>query len=130
MPAEVTVRVPASAGYVHVLRTVVAGVAARTGCSVDVVADLRLAVDEAAGRLLAGFPNATALTVGLDGRDDALEMTVGAEAPAPFGDWPPPQGASELAWRILSALVDVVDPIVLASGPAIRLVVRIEAPAR
>ena len=63
MSAEVKVRVPASGEFLQVLRNVVAALAARAGCSVDVLADLRLAVDEAALRLLHDVPGAEGVVV-------------------------------------------------------------------
>src|SRR5215467_6653878 len=49
----VEVRLPAAGAYLSVLRTATAGLAARLDFTLDEIEDLRIAVDEACGMLLA-----------------------------------------------------------------------------
>ena len=50
---QVTIRMPAEGAYLSVLRTATAGLAARLDFTLDEIEDLRIAVDEACGMLLA-----------------------------------------------------------------------------
>jgi serine/threonine-protein kinase RsbW len=114
--AEITVRVPAAAEHVQIVRGVVAAVAARAGASVDDVADLRLIVDEAAARLLSGTAGATSLTVSLAARGSSLEVTASVDGPA-IG-----RSGTALGWRILSTLADEVEEHQEGSMSSIRVV--------
>jgi hypothetical protein len=120
---EITVRVPASAEYVHIVRGVVAAVAARAGASVDDVADLRLIVDEAAARLLSSTSGASSLTVSLARRGGALEVTASVDGA------PAERSGSALGWRILSTLADEVEEQAGGSSARIRVVRSLGAPA-
>src|SRR5437879_5048173 len=60
MDGDVTLWVPARSGYVHLVRTVAAGLAAHLDLDVDAIEDLRLATTEAASLLLAVLPGARA----------------------------------------------------------------------
>jgi serine/threonine-protein kinase RsbW len=102
---DVILTIPADAGYVHLLRTVAAGVGASMDLSFDEIEDLRLAVAESAGYLLASYgsgstitmrlqPNATGITVRIT-RDGS---TARPEAEA--------VGESTFAWQVLAALTD------------------------
>jgi serine/threonine-protein kinase RsbW len=126
----VTVSVPARAEFVHVVRAVTASVASRLRIPYDAIEDLRLAVDEAAARLLAIRAPMTRLLVRLTPAPDRLEVVVSVDAP--ISDWPTPDLEGTLAWTVLVALVDAVRPQMDRSGPSIRLVKRtLEAtPAR
>ena len=117
MSAEVKVRVPASGEFLQVLRNVVAAFAARAGCSVDVLADLRLAVDEAALRLLHDVPGAKSVILEADRDDGTLSLSVAVVA-APDG-WPRPELTTSMGWQIISSLVDDAEPTTTADGPAI-----------
>jgi serine/threonine-protein kinase RsbW len=114
-PSEITVRVPAIAEHVHIVRGVVASVAARAGASVDDVADLRLIVDEAAARLLSGTTGATSLTVSLAAHDASLEVTASVDGT------PVEHSGSALGWRILSTLADEVEELDEGSVTTIRV---------
>ena len=59
----VCIRVPASPEYLHVVRLVAAGLAARIGFTLDDIEDLKIAVDEL-----------TAYLTGPQGRDGMLEI--------------------------------------------------------
>jgi serine/threonine-protein kinase RsbW len=120
---EIKVRVPAAAEHVHIVRGVVAAVAARAGASVDDVADLRLIVDEAAARLLSSTSGASALTVSLAPGGAALEVTVSVDGS------PIQRSGSALGWRILSTLADEVEEHGDDSSTWIRVVRSLGAPA-
>jgi serine/threonine-protein kinase RsbW len=114
---EVRVRVPASGEFLQVLRNVVAALAARAGCSVDVLADLRLAVDEAALRLLHDVPGSEAVVVEGGRSEGALALSVAVVANT--DGWPASDLTSSMGWHILSSLVDHAEPTTTADGPAI-----------
>lgn len=119
----IIVTVPARSEFVHVVRTVVAGVAARLDFSYDAIDDLRIAVDEACAHLLEGAPGATSITVTLAPGADALEVLVATDADG--AAWPPERFESSLAWQVLSALADEAR---LEDGtPAVRFRKRLEA---
>lgn len=119
MAAEIRVQVPASGEFLQVLRNVVAALAARAGCSVDVLADLRLAVDEAALRLLHDVPGAEAVVLEADRAGDSLSLSVAVTTAGDGGGWPQPKLTSSMGWQILSALVEGAEPVTSADGPAI-----------
>ncbi|HEY7659848.1 MAG TPA: hypothetical protein VIC58_04545 [Actinomycetota bacterium] len=120
----VIVRVPSRAEFAHVLRAVTASVAARMSMSYEQIEDLRLAVDEAAGRLLA-LGGSTLLSLRLVALADGLEAVVARGAVDAV--WPPAGERESFAWRVLTALVDEVAIEGDANGPAIRMLKR--APA-
>ncbi len=117
MTAEVRVEVPASGEFVHVLRNVVAAVAARSGCSVEVLSDLRLAVDEAVTRLLHDASDAESIIVQAQRSGGNVEITVTLRAEA--AGWPPPGLEATMSWQILSTLVEGAEASVAQEGPAI-----------
>ncbi len=117
----ITVSVPAREEFVHVLRAVAASVASRIPLSFEGIEDLRLAVDESCGRLLAKQGGSTTLTLSLRPSSDRLEAVVTVDALA--GGERPPAGIEEtLGWRLLTALVDSVTLDDGPSGPSIHLV--------
>jgi serine/threonine-protein kinase RsbW len=113
----VSVTVPAAPGYVHVLRTVTAGVAARVGWRLDAIDDLRLAVDEAAARVLAAGP-ASELRLQIIRDGARVGIVVGSNANP--GAWPPNDPANALSLEILSALAADVAFEVVDGGPVAR----------
>ncbi|HSL11045.1 MAG TPA: ATP-binding protein [Actinomycetota bacterium] len=117
MSAEVRVQVPASGEFLQVLRNVVAALAARAGCSVDVLADLRLAVDEAALRLLHDVPAADGVVV--EAGRDAASLALSVAVTAADDGWPRAELTSSMGWHILTSLVDDAEPTTTADGPAI-----------
>jgi serine/threonine-protein kinase RsbW len=125
---KVTVSVPALPDYVHVLRSVVAAVAARSDFSYDAIEDLRLAVDEASAQLLAFGRGATSIRVEIDGAGDAagLEVIVSSDAQDVAG-WPPEGAERTLTWQVLTALADSARFEVHEGAPALRLTKRREA---
>jgi serine/threonine-protein kinase RsbW len=118
--AEVTVKVPARPDFVHVLRSVVATVAARADLTFDEIDDLRLAVDEACAQLLALRSGATTLTLQLspgEGGGLVVVATIDAEVRA----WPPEGAERTLTWQVLAALADDARFEQVDGHPALRL---------
>jgi serine/threonine-protein kinase RsbW len=97
--------VPAEPNHVHILRAVAASVAARLPMSLDDIDDLRLAVDEAAARLLQ-LPRGTRLTLEMAASAEGLSVELSTDADA--SGWPEPDVRATLPWKILAALGDHV----------------------
>ena len=116
--SEVTVKVPAQPDFVHVLRSVVATVAARADLTFDEIDDLRLAVDEACAQLLA-LP-ATTLTIRLSPSDDG-GLVVVVTTDADVRVWPPAGAERTLTWQVLAALADDARFEQVDGKPALRL---------
>lgn len=109
MPPQtvVAIRVPARAEYVVILRAACGQVAPLLGCSLDEIADLGLAVDEAIGFLLR---NCVAVSRGAEQNElsatfvvtePGLHITLSMAADVAI----PPDGG-DFGWAILTALVD------------------------
>ena len=117
---DVSLNVPARPDFLHVVRAVVSGVAARRGLLYDAIDDLCLAANEAAAYLLAVPGGGRRMCVRMRVEDD-IELTFMTDAPVQH--WPPPIKQS-LAWRILKSLVDDVAFVLEEGCPAIRLSMR------
>jgi serine/threonine-protein kinase RsbW len=91
--------------FIHVLRNVLAGVAARLDLPIDQIEDIRLAVTEAASLLLEGG-DATSLqmSVGRDG--DTMEVTLTSDGRA--DPWPTDRVTASWSWLVLKGLTDEV----------------------
>src|SRR3954465_2786163 len=85
----VLLTVPADGGYLGVLRTATAGLAARLHFALDEIEDLRIAVDEACAMLLAIATRGAELECRFAVTDDAL--TVEGSATTVRGARLPPQ---------------------------------------
>lgn len=121
--SDVTVSVPARPEFVHVLRSVIASVAARADLTYDQIDDLRLAVDEACAQLLAlrGAPGALLLSVrALDGGGLEIVASIDIEGVV----WPPAGAERTLTWQVLSALADEARFEQTDGHPALRLTKR------
>ncbi|WP_012184107.1 ATP-binding protein [Salinispora arenicola] len=92
--------VPADGGYLGVLRTATAGLAARLQFALDEIEDLRIAVDEACAMLLSIATRHAELECRFSVTDDAL--TVEVTVPTPRGARLPAE--SSFAWKVLTAL--------------------------
>jgi serine/threonine-protein kinase RsbW len=114
----ITVRVPAQAANIHVLRSLIAAVASRADASVDDIADLQLAVDESATQLL-GVPGSSTLTVTITSGTSSFEVAAASDGVA--DPWPPADIRQSLTWQVLVTLVDDVSFEMGASGPSVRL---------
>ena len=129
--SDVSLSVPAQPGFLHVIRAVVSGVAARLGFSYEGIEDVCLAANEAAGYLLSLRDPAGRLRIVM--RPAAGDSTAadGPGAPdagvelffvrdAPSRGWPPVERES-LAWVILSSLVPGVEFALEDGCPAIHM---------
>ncbi len=116
----VLLTVPADGGYLSVLRTATAGLAARLHFALDEIEDLRIAVDEACAMLLAIATRDAQLDCRFAVTDDALtvEVTVttvkGARLPA----------ESSFAWKVLTALTTTASADATRDRATIRLLTR------
>lgn len=96
----VDLTVPAQSGYVSLLRTAVAALAARLDFTLDEIDDLRIAVDEACAVLLPDAVAGSRLSCSVAVEDsDSLRVRVTGHSVS--GD--PPSKAS-FAWTVLAAL--------------------------
>ena len=118
--SEVTVKVPAQPDFVHVLRSVVATVAARADLTFDEIDDLRLAVDEACAQLLALAAGEHILTVHIT-PGDAGGLVVVTTIDAEVRAWPPEGAERTLTWQVLAALADDARFEEVDGHPALRL---------
>lgn len=116
----VLLTVPADVGYLGVLRTATAGLAARLHFALDEIEDLRIAVDEACAMLLAIASRGAELECRFSVTDDALSVEVavntvrGARLPA----------ESSFAWKVLTALTTAASAAVEDDRASIRLLTR------
>ena len=116
----VLLTVPADGGYLGVLRTATAGLAARLHFALDEIEDLRIAVDEACAMLLNIATRHAELRCRFSVTDDALsvEVTVptvpGARLPA----------ATSFAWKVLTALTTLATAETTGADATIRLLTR------
>jgi serine/threonine-protein kinase RsbW len=120
MRADVTVTLPAREEFVHILRTLVAGVAARLDFPVDAIDDLRLVVDEACGLLVGLAQGSEMLELKLKPLQGSLEL-IASLSGGVADRWPPAGPEHALAQQILSALTDECR-FEQIDGPAIHLV--------
>lgn len=115
---EISVAVPARAEFLHVLRRVVASVAAKLDFPFDGIEDLCLAVDEACGLLLAGR-SARRLETRILPQPGRVEVVASIDSEGP---WPPSGVEGTLSWMVLTALSDEVDLDRTDRGPTVRLI--------
>ena len=95
----VLVTVPANSGYLGVLRTAAAGLAARLQFTLDEIEDLRIAVDEACAMLIRLAAPAAPLRCRFRVADT---LDVEISVPLPPGAAPPL--TSSFGWKVLAAL--------------------------
>lgn len=103
--SDVALSVPALPEFVHIVRAVVAGVAAALDTSYERCEDLRLAADEACVYLLGTSDAPSELSIQVQPSGDGMEIVVSRDA----GRLELPTNGEALAWRILEAFVDDVD---------------------
>jgi serine/threonine-protein kinase RsbW len=92
--------VPADGGYLSVLRTATAGLAARLKFSLEEVEDLRIAVDEACAMLIGLVGSRTEVTCQFDMGADAVAVAVSVPATHPVTL----PGEGSFSWQVLNAL--------------------------
>ena len=100
---EITIRLPARSIYVAVLRTAIAGVAARCDFNLDEIEDLRIAVDEACGLLLHDAAPGSSLSCHFAARTDSLVAAVSSQVMTPR--LPDP---ASFGWLVLNSLAGSV----------------------
>jgi serine/threonine-protein kinase RsbW len=100
----VLLTVPADGGYLGVLRTATAGLAARLHFALDEIEDLRIAVDEACAMLLAQAVPGVDLECEFELTSDTIRVSVSVMTL----DGQPPS-RDTFAWTVLSALAGDVD---------------------
>ncbi len=122
----VLLTVPADGGYLAVLRTATAGLAARLQFALDEIEDLRIAVDEACAMLLAIARRDVDLRCRFVLADDTLTVQVtvpivpGAHLPA----------TTSFAWKVLTALTTEAGAETSGDEATIRLLARrVEPPS-
>ena len=103
----VTLRLPAASGFLSVLRTATAGLAARLDFTLDEIEDLRIAVDEACAMLLALAVPGADLECSFELTADTVRVAVRALT----ADGQPP-ARDTFAWTVLTALAGEVDATV------------------
>ncbi|GAB3954363.1 ATP-binding protein [Micromonospora vulcania] len=112
--------VPADGGYLGVLRTATAGLAARLQFALDEIEDLRIAVDEACAMLLAIATRDAELECRFSVTEDAL--TVEVTVPTVRGATLP--GESSFAWKVLTALTTSASAMAADGRATISLLTR------
>ena len=112
---SVEVRVAARLENLAILRSLVATIATFEDLDFDVVADLRLAVDEACTTLIRSAVPDSTLVLLIDPRQD--EVVISASATC-IGDQIVEPGS--FSWHVLSSLTDEVSTFADGAGPASR----------
>jgi serine/threonine-protein kinase RsbW len=103
LPTAVTVEVPATPGFVQVLRHVAAGVAARVDMPIDLIEEVRLAVTEASSILL-DQAGASTLSMRIGRDDDSLEITLSSDVAVE--PWPTEHALASWPWLVVKGLTD------------------------
>ncbi|MDG4823063.1 anti-sigma regulatory factor [Asanoa sp. WMMD1127] len=116
----VLLSVPADGGYLGVLRTATATLAARLQFALDEIEDLRIAVDEACAMLLVVATSDAELECRFAVTDD--ELSVEVTVPTTRGARLPAE--SSFAWKVLTALTSSASAEVADGRATIRLVTR------
>jgi serine/threonine-protein kinase RsbW len=119
VPSDIVVSVPARPEFLHVLRSVVASVAARVNFPYDAIEDLRIAVDEATANLLARAGEAGEVRLRVSPSSGGMEMVVSVDT-TPDG-WPPSEIERSLAWQVIEALTDEAALVLDGEWAAVRL---------
>lgn len=109
---SVEIRVAARLENLAVVRTLVAAVAAFEDLDFDVVADLRLAVDEACTALIRASVQDSTLHLVVDPHEDSVVITAATTC---SGDAVVEPGS--FSWHVLSSLTDEVKTFTDGDGP-------------
>lgn len=109
---SVEIRVAARLENLAVVRTLVAAIAAFEDLDFDVVADLRLAVDEACTALIRAAVPESSLHLTVDPGDEAVVIT--ASSTCTGADVVEP---GSFSWHVLSSLTDEVKTFADGDGP-------------
>ncbi|WP_212834982.1 anti-sigma regulatory factor [Catellatospora sp. TT07R-123] len=114
----VAVTVPADGGWLGILRTATAGLAARLRFAGDKIEDLRIAVDEACAMLLVIAPSGADLHC----RFEIGEAELGVVVSAPVDGRKRLPDGSAFVWKVLNGLTSRVEVEQSADSASIRLV--------
>jgi serine/threonine-protein kinase RsbW len=124
LPTAVSVDVPATPGFVQVLRNIAAGVAARLDIPIDQIEEVRLAVTEAASLLLDEV-DATSLRMTIGRDEETLVVRLSADGHA--DPWPSDRALSSWPWLVVKGLTDEIQAERHdGEGPSIRFMKRFE----
>ena len=99
----VSVTVPSDPGFLHILRQLTGGVAAKHQLTIDDIDDLKLAVDEAASSMLTRLPSSSAITLTLGADGSTVRAIISSDGVA--DDWPIPGLLESLSWKVIAGLV-------------------------
>lgn len=102
LPARVTITAPAEPSSLQVLRAIAGSVATRLNLSIEIVEEIRMAVDEAATLLLRLGGSEISLEVDPAGPDFAAVMWVDASVET----WPGDELEGSWPWRVIAGLCD------------------------
>lgn len=117
------VSVPATPHAIDVLRSVTAAVAARSRLGFEQVDDLRLAVSEAAARLISlGRGSTVREEIRIDADTIAVRLVL---LDAAITDWPLPDRATPFSRIVIDALVDDASESLQDGDPCIELRLRV-----
>ena len=122
---QVTIQMPAEGAYLSVLRTATAGLAARLDFTLDEIEDLRIAVDEACGMILAQAAPDASLECDFTLGEDRISIEVSA-----LSQDPRPPGRDTFAWTVLSALAGSADAWVGPGGKVTVLLQKVRESSR
>jgi len=123
MEQSTTISVPAGTGYVHLLRVVIAGVAAGLDFPIDEIDDLRLAVDEASAHLLSAGAATGRITVRLTPNAEGLNVVAWGDRTD--GEWPGAADQRSMSWYVLTTLTDDAEMERVDGHPAVRFTKRL-----
>jgi serine/threonine-protein kinase RsbW len=122
VPSDIAVAIPARPEFVHVLRAVVASVAARLDFPYDAIEDLRIVVDEACAQLLKVAGSAT---LRLRITPSSGEILLLASTDAPSESWPTREAERTLGWQVIEGLTDQASFARDHGAPALRMAKRL-----
>jgi serine/threonine-protein kinase RsbW len=105
LATTVSAEVPATPGFVQVLRNVAAGVAARLDMPIDQIEEVRLAVTEAASLLLEEA-EATSLRMTIGREAGALDVTLSSDGHT--DKWPSESALASWPWLVVKGLTDEI----------------------
>ena len=129
LATTVSADVPATPGFVQVLRNVAAGVAAREDMPIDQIEEVRLAVTEAASLLLEETAGATSLRMTIGRVADALDVTLSSDGQA--DPWPSDRALASWPWLVIKGLTDGIRAEKRdGEGPSIGFTKRLERVGR
>ena len=106
--SDIVLWIPPRTSYVHLLRTVAASACASFNLSIDDIADVRLAVTEAASQLMTSRPGAAELEMRLSDEGSVVRITVTLAGPSKGEGTASGEPDDSLAWQVLKALGDDV----------------------